>query len=165
MRIETSLADNAAMEMGPIEPGFYREGSGGGELSRRAEAARILWLLPLVLAGMAVAAARAPVLGEWLERLFGTAGRGQPGRIRRALQGTSLSALRRSILGNTKEAVASVFGPPRTSALQVRGREQGAQLGGETWYYLLDRQDRSAMAIRFARDRAAQVEFIRSPAG
>ena len=148
--------------MGAINPGDLVD-DGGGEMIRRPEAARVLWLIPILLAGAAVAIARMP-LSAWVQGMTSGGGsRGNPGRIRRALAGSSLGALRASIVGNTKEAVASVFGPPRTSAVQVMRRGKQNRTSGETWYYLLDRQDRSAMAIRFAADRAERVEFIRSP--
>ena len=148
--------------MGAIDPGDLIEDD-GGHLDRPTDPLRVLWLIPILLAGAAVAIARAP-LASWMHGLVRAGGpRGNPGRIRRALAGSSLGALRAAIVGNTKEAVASVFGPPRTSAVQVTRRGKQSDAGGETWYYLLDRQDRSAMAIRFSDGRAERVEFIRSP--
>ena len=78
----------------------------------------------------------------------------------------SLPMLAEAIVGNTKAAVASVFGPPRSAA--VRG---AVKSGGKappfwqanTWYYPLPRNDALAMAIEFHDDAARRVEFFRAP--
>ena len=62
-------------------------------------------------------------------------------------------------------AVVSVFGPPRTATM---GRLLGPPptfWHAETWYYPIDGRTRSAMAIRFAGNVAADVEFLTVPAG
>jgi len=89
---------------------------------------------------------------------------------RRALPPTpeeSLPLLAEAIIGNTKAAVASVFGPPRSAALRgVVKANAGAGAGfwnATTWYYPLPRNDSLAMAIEFEEESARRVEFIRAP--
>jgi hypothetical protein len=79
----------------------------------------------------------------------------------------SLPMLAEAIVGNTKAAVASVFGPPRSAALRgvVRaGFGAGnAYWHASTWYYPLPRSGALAMAIEFDDDAARRVEFFHAP--
>jgi outer membrane protein assembly factor BamE (lipoprotein component of BamABCDE complex) len=65
----------------------------------------------------------------------------------------SLASLRNAIVGNGKNEIASVFGPPQAAAM----------LNHETWYYPLRSRRRWAMAISFDQERAREVEFFRAP--
>ena len=142
--------------------------NGVGEFTQLA-----LWMAAS-LAGMVTALliARRPFF-ESLMRSAGTGGkkggRARVGAERRALKPTpeeSLPMLAEAIVGNSKAAVASVFGPPRSAA--VRG---AVKPGGKTppfwqantWYYPLPRNDAIAMAIEFHDDSAKRVEFFRAP--
>ena len=76
-------------------------------------------------------------------------------------------SLHDAILGSTRHMIVATFGPPRTWLGSQRG---GAPAPGPssywnatTWYYAFDSVTRSAMAIRFDDDRAAEVEFIHVP--
>jgi hypothetical protein len=77
-------------------------------------------------------------------------GRGSPG------------LLRESILGANKQMVQSVFGPPRAAGGVAVVPEQGRQAYWEadTWYYALDPQRKTAMAIRFEQGVAREVDFV-----
>jgi len=79
----------------------------------------------------------------------------------------SLPLLAEAIIGNTKAAVASVFGPPRSAALRGVIKADAASGPGywqaTTWYYPLPRNDLLAMAIEFHDDSARRVEFFRAP--
>ena len=71
-----------------------------------------------------------------------------------------------AIVGNTKAAVASVFGPPRSAAVRgvvKSGGKSPAFWQASTWYYPLPRNDALAMAIEFDHDAARRVEFFRAP--
>ena len=94
----------------------------------------------------------------------------RPASPRRALPPTpeeSLPLLAEAIIGNTKAAVASVFGPPRSAALRgVVKANAGVGNGywhASTWYYPLPKNDSLAMAIEFDDDAARKVEFLRAP--
>ena len=77
------------------------------------------------------------------------------------------TVLAEAIIGNTKAAVASVFGPPRSAALRgVVKANAGTGSGywnATTWYYPLPRNESLAMAIEFEEESARRVEFIRAP--
>jgi hypothetical protein len=72
-------------------------------------------------------------------------------------------------LGNGKETIAAVFGPPRTAmhrGFGARAAGAGAArqfLAADTWYYPLDRAAGSAVVIEFERGVASRAEFIQSP--
>ena len=147
---------------------------GVGELTQLA-----LWMAASV-AGMVTALliARRP----FFESLLRSVGKGHPDAprakrvpsrargARRLLPPTpeeSLPLLAEAIVGNTKAAVASVFGPPRSAALRgVVSMGAGKAAGywqATTWYYPLPRNDALAMAIEFDDDAARRVEFFRAP--
>src|SRR5688572_3408009 len=65
-----------------------------------------------------------------------------------------LSALRRAIVGAGKRQIAAVLGPPRATI----GR--GNYLTDNTWYYPLDRRQRTALAIEFDNDVACVTQVI-----
>jgi hypothetical protein len=127
------------------------------------------------LAGMVTAllVARRP----FFEALLRTAGRGgksgrsgpaRPGRkpLSKPTPEESLPMLAEAIVGNTKAAVASVFGPPRSAAVRgviKTGSKAPPFWQANTWYYPLPRNDALAMAIEFDDDAAKRVEFFRAP--
>ena len=136
-----------------------------------AAAALLLAATPLLVGGaialtVAVSGAKSP-LGAWLKSLFVGTSPSRTRAIRDALvayaQGTqSFAALRVAILGSAKGSVVAVFGPPRTAML---GRNFGklSIWRADTWYYALDRADRSALAIRFENGVAREVDRITVP--
>ena len=75
--------------------------------------------------------------------------------------------LAEAIIGNSKAAVASVFGPPRSAALRGVVKANASSESGywqaTTWYYPLPRNASLAMAIEFDDDSARRVEFFRAP--
>ena len=139
---------------------------GVGEFTQLA-----LWMAAS-LAGMVTAllVARRP----FFESMLRTTGGGKKGgRARGNLKSLprptaeeSLPMLAEAIVGNTKAAVASVFGPPRSAAVRgvVKGGGKSAPFWqANTWYYPLPRRDALAMAIEFDDDAARRVEFFRAP--
>ena len=127
---------------------------------------------PLILGGalaltMALAGAETPV-GKWLKSLVGGASGG--GRTRAIRDGLAayargqqpFAALRNAIVGSAKGAVKTVLGPPRTARLGGTASKPSIWRS-DTWYYPLDRADRSAIAIRFEGNVAREVEKISVP--
>jgi hypothetical protein len=124
--------------------------------ARRAGGAELAVWTAAVLVGMTAAAASALLAklhgrSRWFSR---------PTRARRR---PSLAKLGNAIVGNSKSAVASVFGPPRTA--MFRG---GSPVSGQptfwhasTWYYSVNQHEPLAMAIEFDGGFARGVEFIR----
>ena len=68
-----------------------------------------------------------------------------------------------AILGNSKCAVASVFGPPRTAVVTEPTTLTPTYWDADTWYYPLPKADRLAVAIQFEDDYATGVQFLRGP--
>jgi hypothetical protein len=156
----------------------------GGELARGvSDFTQLALYMAASLAGMVTAllVARRPFFESLLRRVGGAPS--SPGRRvkrvasrargqRRELPPTpeeSLPLLAEAIIGNTKAAVASVFGPPRSAALRGVVKADAAKTPGywqaTTWYYPLPRNDLLAMAIEFDQDNARRVEFFRAPGG
>ena len=69
-----------------------------------------------------------------------------------------LEALRLRLLGQRREAVRSMLGIPRTSAVAQDITGDPAVIGA--WYYVVSRPGRSAMAVSFEGDVVKEVEFI-----
>ena len=157
---------------------------GVGDLARGvSEFTQLALYMAATVAGLVTAAlvARKP----FFESLLRRAGGGQAGpsgrrakRVpsrprgggRRAMPPTpeeSLPLLAEAIIGNTKAAVASVFGPPRSAALRGVVKANASVGPGywqaTTWYYPLPRNDALAMAIEFVDESARRVEFFRAP--
>jgi hypothetical protein len=144
--------------------------AGVSELSQLA-----LWMAG-TLAGMVTAAltARTPFFRGVMRRL-GIADTSPNGNRRRAAaqppptREQSLPMLAEAILGSSKSAIASVFGPPRSAvvmhaAVAVTGGAAGATFwNADTWYYPLPKNGPLAMAIEFHGDDARRVEFLRAP--
>ncbi|MGH7213724.1 MAG: hypothetical protein ACREIT_03035 [Tepidisphaeraceae bacterium] len=85
-------------------------------------------------------------------------------------RGSRTALLHDAIVGNTKQAVASVFGPPptatgwrRLAAASPGSSAPPAYLEADTWYYPIDPDRKRAMAIQFDRGLARRVEFIETP--
>lgn len=158
------------VHVNPVKSGAPSELSQGvGEWTQLA-----LWMAAS-LAGMVTAllTARRPFFEALMQHAGGTR-RAVAGnravRSRKAGQRPtaeeSLPMLADAIVGNTKAAVASVFGPPRSAA--VRGVVKSAAKSpafwqASTWYYPLPKNDALAMAIEFDEDAARRVEFFRAP--
>jgi hypothetical protein len=133
----------------------------------------LLAATPLLLGGalaltVALAGADSSV-GKWLKSFIGGTGGGgtRTRAIRERLIGYArgeqpFAALREAIVGSAKGAVKTVFGPPRTARLG-RGANRPSIWRADTWYYPLDRADRSAIAIRFEGNVAREVEKISVP--
>ena len=135
-------------------------------------AALLLAATPLLLGGtvalgVALSGANSP-LGAWVRSVLGGLSPTRTRAIREALVGFArgqrpFAALRAAILGSAKGSVVAVLGPPRTA---LAGRHAGGKFSiwrADTWYYPLDRADRSALAIRFEGSIAKDVERISVP--
>ena len=159
---------------------------GVGDLARGvSEFTQLALYMAATVAGLVTAmlVARRPFFESLIRRVGGGAGSSSapqgrrakrvPSRARggrRPMQPTpeeSLPLLAQAIIGNTKAAVASVFGPPRSAALRgVIKANAGSGPGywqATTWYYPLPRNDALAMAIEFDDESARRVEFFRAP--
>jgi hypothetical protein len=77
--------------------------------------------------------------------------------------------LRSALLGKHRKQIARVLGTPTTASLTfaaavpVSGKDAATYWEATTWYYPFDQKQKKAIAIRFVRDRAREVEFIGSP--
>jgi hypothetical protein len=73
--------------------------------------------------------------------------------------------LAEAIVGSSKSAIASVFGPPRSAVvMHAAAIPSGATYWqADTWYYPLPKSGPLAMAIVFNGDDARVVEFLRAP--
>ena len=86
-------------------------------------------------------------------------------RAKRPTREQSLPMLAEAIVGSSKSAIASVFGPPRSAvAMLAAAAPAGATYWhADTWYYPLPKSGPLAMAIQFNGDDARNVEFLRAP--
>jgi hypothetical protein len=66
----------------------------------------------------------------------------------------SLIRLKRAILGNRRQTVISLLGPPRIQTAR-----------GDAWYYPLEEWDKSAIAVLFNDDIVREVEIFRGGQG
>ena len=77
--------------------------------------------------------------------------------------------LRGALLGKHRKQIARVLGTPTTASLNFssagacKGPKPMTFWQATTWYYPFDQNEKKAIAIRFVRDRARDVEFIGSP--
>ena len=121
---------------------------------------------PILLGGaVALAVSGATPLGSWLHTMFGSSRqRAMREATRRFAPGPrAMSNLRRAIIGSAKRAVVSVFGPPRTATMGRLVGHAPTFWQADTWYYPIDGRTKSAMAIRFTGNVAAEVEFLTVP--
>jgi hypothetical protein len=121
-------------------------------------------VIPFLFAGFALALGGI-ALGALFQRRRAAAGDGR--RRERSLKLTGRPSrgpdeLRTAILGNTKTAVASIFGPPRVATFSG-STASGNYLEADTWYYAMPAGDRIGMVIQFDDDRAENVEFFHAP--
>jgi hypothetical protein len=145
---------------------------GGWEAVSVSEFTQLALWMAATLAGLvtAVLLARGPFFRA-LARQVGwlphqTAPDGRP--VRPPTRERALPMLADAIVGNSKAAVASVFGPPRGAVLL--GGDDSATNGpartfwdADTWYYPLPRTGQLAMAIEFDENYARAVQFVGSP--
>jgi hypothetical protein len=138
--------------------------AGVSELSQLA-----LWMAG-TLAGMVTAAltARTPFFRGVMRRLGISDGSHSGGVPTRPTREQSLPMLAEAIIGSSKSAIASVFGPPRSAvvmhaAVAVTGAAGATYWHADTWYYPLPKNGPLAMAIEFQGDDARRVEFLRAP--
>src|SRR5688500_16919011 len=132
------------------------------------------WLKTLGVA----ACVAAGVIGGVMITLVGA------GRRRYALAGPQLTAgredftlptphqpfreLRGALLGKHRTQVARALGTPTSASLSFgsatcKGDKPMTFWQASTWYYPFDQKQQKAIAIRFVRDRAKDVEFIGAP--
>ena len=149
-----------------------QDGGGGGTATLAAsngvsELSQLALWMAASLAGMvtAVLAARTPFFRSVMQRL-GLASDAGAARPKRPTREQSLPMLAEAIVGSSKSAIASVFGPPRSAVVMHAGgpTPSGATYWqADTWYYPLPKSGPLAMAIQFHGDDARQVEFLRAP--
>jgi hypothetical protein len=128
-----------------------------------------LWMAA-TLAGVVTAAllARGPFFRAlsrrvgWAKRSIGSMRR-RSGGGKRPTRAESLPLLADAVLGNSKCAVASVFGPPRGAILEGDVNKHSNYWQADTWYYPLPKSGPLAMVIRFDEDFAEKVEFLSPP--
>ena len=148
--------------MDPLRPKMTRRApqSQGGGVNDFTQLA--LWMAAS-LAGMVTALIL--VRGPFFESMLAKLGRGGK-KPRKPTREQSLPMLAEAIIGSSKSAIASVFGPPRTADFPGIGLVVKAKLAfwkADTWYYPLPRNGPMAMAIAFHDDLARQVEFFTAP--
>jgi hypothetical protein len=68
-----------------------------------------------------------------------------------------------AIIGNSKSAVAAVFGPPRGAVAADAKALAATFWDADTWYYPLPRSGRVAVAIEFEDDYAKSVQYLMAP--
>ena len=132
------------------------------EARGKAHWARLLLWTPLLVGGVVAAmlATRTVRLRRAVHKLVAQA----PGSAE------ARQYLQEAIVGNDKETIAAVFGPPRTAmrrgagARAIGGHGAARQfLEADTWYYPYDRADRTAIVIEFEGGVARRAAFIQSP--
>ena len=88
-------------------------------------------------------------------------------RVKKPHANQSLPMLAEAIIGNTRGAIADVFGFPRSAVLcgsaSAATPAERAAVTAETWYYALERDEPLAMAIEIDQDWARHVEFFKAP--
>ena len=128
-----------------------------GELTQLA-----LWMAAN-LAGMVTAIL--VIRGPFFRKLVKKLGRGKrKGRLPTREQ--SLPMLAGTIVGSSKSTIESVFGPPRSAAVNGVGVVTHPKMifwQADTWYYPMPRHGPMAMAINFNEDFATDVEFFTTP--
>jgi hypothetical protein len=138
-------------------------GNGSGAVSELSQLA--LWMAAS-LGGMVSAAltARTPFFKSILRRL-GVSGAAAKSKALQPSREQSLPMLAEAIVGNSKSAIASVFGPPRSAVVMHASTVPGATFWhADTWYYPMPKNAPLAMVIEFNGDDASRVEFLRAPA-
>ena|ERR1043165_5367580 len=123
-------------------------------------------LAPILVGGLLVALAAAMQwpISQWLRGFLShrprIAGKGNWLLDR----GVPIEVIRESVLGRGKTTVAAAFGAPRTAAI---GRGQFSDAAAfwyaDTWYYPVDSKSKTAMAVRFDRGIAREVDFFEAP--
>jgi hypothetical protein len=120
---------------------------------------KAIWQQPSKLVGW-VALLAGGAAGAWwvLRRRFSAGGCSRP---------EDAAALLRAIVGNDKQSIAAVFGPPRASAgfaaLAPALLVRSDYLLADTWYYPLDVRRQMALVVRFDSDVASHAEVVQIP--
>ena len=165
------------MKSGRNNRGEHSDGAGSGAASATlalsqgvSELSQLALWMAANLAGMvsAVLTARTPFFRSVLCRMGLASGDVAAAGARRAKRPTreqSLPMLAEAIVGSSKSAIASVFGPPRSAVvMHANGVPAGATYWhADTWYYPLPKSGPLAMAIEFNGDDASRVQFLRAP--
>jgi hypothetical protein len=144
-------------------------------ISRRAGGVSPVGVLAPLLIGSAlaiVALAGESKLGAWLRGFFSVRTKTLPPQsalLARVDEGLPLPLLRDSILGRRKVAVADLLGPPRAAVItrpSIGPVGQAAFWRADTWYYAIDSQTQTAMAVKFDEHGfASDVDFFDAPRG
>jgi hypothetical protein len=129
-------------------------------------------IAPLLIGGALaiVALAGQSKVGSWLRGFFSVRTRRLPPQValmERVNEGLPLPLLRDSILGRRKVAVADLLGPPRTAVItrpSMGPVGQAAFWRADTWYYAIDGETQTAMAVLFDEHGfASEVDFFDAP--
>ncbi|MEO6437293.1 MAG: hypothetical protein ABIP55_16240 [Tepidisphaeraceae bacterium] len=133
---------------------------------RRRGAMHALVLIGGVLAAAALAGQTR--VGAWLRGFFSAGDGAMRDRLRARLLDARLTLpqLREALLGRSKAQIASRFGPPSTALMNRPGRGRlgpSAFWHADTWYYPIDPDEKTAMAVTFDRGVAAAADFFEPP--
>jgi hypothetical protein len=155
--------------------GSTHGGAAGGALALSTgvnELGQLALWMAASLAGMvtAVLAARTPFFRSVMRRMgLSTAesrGNARAKKLGRPTREQSLPMLAEAIVGSSKSAIASVFGPPRSAVVMNTPAPASGQPNywqADTWYYPMPKNGPLAMAIEFTGEDARHVEFLRAP--
>jgi hypothetical protein len=162
------MSDYSTMD-GLFDPRSGHSGGRGSAAGAGGSTAGVF--APLLIGGAfaVVALAGQSRVGHWLRGFLAARNVAARRRTRaRRIESARVTParMREMILGRSKAAVASRFGPPRTAVVSsaTRTAGQSAFWVGDTWYYAIDAVTCTAMAVRFDRDIAVAVEFFEAPA-
>ena len=142
-----------------------------GEMREQDVKAAMKWL-PLAAAGLAGGVAAGAVATSLAKKLLGGGPKSRPKTWvddlgRAAIHPTTLLALKRALLGLSRKDILKLLGPPAAAGspfAAVRPPSPRDCEAADTWYYPLDDEKKSAMALRFKAGRAADATFLRDPA-
>jgi hypothetical protein len=141
---------------------------------RDRDASPVGVLAPLLIGSALaiVALAGQSKLGAWLRGFFSVGTKMLPPQsalLARVGEGLPLPLLRDSILGRRKVAVADLLGPPRAAVItrpSIGPVGQAAFWRADTWYYAIDDETKTAMAVIFDEQGfVSDVDFIDAPQG
>jgi hypothetical protein len=150
--------------MGPNRQSLEKKSVAAGNSLSPADLTHLALWMAAALAGLVTTAvaAQAPYFRAAAKKVSGPTRRGRSAR--RPRQSQALPMLAEAIVGNTKSAIASVFGPPRGAVIFSKNHCVDATFWkADTWYYSLPEHRRTAIAIDFDEDFASRVQFLRPP--
>jgi hypothetical protein len=125
--------------------------------------------LPMLVGGLVatLAISGSMLFGKWHRQRSEAAPAPRPGRHRKR-ERESLAKLRRAIVGNDRDAIVKVLGPPpTTSGYRLGSIVQSGEpeyYRADTWYYPMDPVRQRAIAVEFDDGVAREAQIIEVPA-